>query len=99
MLKFQPLSKFQAQERNIMATKLSKKNFLAIQAGGFLASNVMKSRKESIFAEVIASSMPDKELQWGRIVSAGADQRLFHVFRARNEYEAWLSTFCSPQKS
>lgn len=78
-----------------MTTKLTKKFFQTISAGSFLASNIMKSRKESVFAEIVASSMPDREEQWGRIVSAGASQRLCHVFSSKKEHEAWLFTVYS----
>ncbi|MFA6015445.1 MAG: hypothetical protein WC742_10295 [Gallionellaceae bacterium] len=68
--------------------KLSKKYFMSIPAGSFLASNCGHSRTESIFAEVVASSTADKELQWGRIVKVSADQRQCQIFNTRKEYEA-----------
>lgn len=77
---------------NSVAAKLTKKYFFTISAGDFLASNVGKSRTESIFAEVVASSNSDREQQWGRIVSAGADQRLCHVFSSKAEHEAMLAS-------
>jgi hypothetical protein len=82
-----------------MISKLSKSIYLSIPPGDFLASNVMRSRSEPIFAEVVASSQPDRELQWGRIVSVGANQRKFHVFRTQKDYKAWLATFALPQNT
>jgi len=80
-----------------MSTLLCKKYFMALPTGIYQTSNCMKSRKESVFVEIVASSIPERARQWNRIVLADANGRLCHVFRTRNEYEFWLTSVYSQQ--
>jgi len=84
---------------NPMSVKLTKKIFMAAPAGGLLVSNCMHSPTKSIFEEVVATTLADKEKQWERIVSAGASQRLCRIFASQDEYKAWLSTISVPQST
>lgn len=58
---------------------LTKKQLLHLPPGLFLVSNCMKTPVDSIFAERIAPKA-DRAAQWHRIVDAGANGRLCHVF-------------------
>ena len=69
--------------------KLTKKFFMILPEGLYLASNVHDDLFKSIFEEEIAASDQRKE-QWQRIVSVGASQKLCYVFKTKEDYEIWL---------
>ena len=67
-----------------MSGRLTKKFLLAAPAGNYLASNV---GNPPIFAEVIASSMSVRLVQWKRIVEAGANGRLCYIYSSKGAYD------------
>lgn len=69
--------------------KLTKKFFMQLPEGLYLASNIHDNRFQSIFEEVIAS-LNQREEQWKRVVSAGASQKLCCVFKTKEDYDTWL---------
>lgn len=69
--------------------KLTKKFFMQLPEGLYLASNVHYNRFQSVFEERIAV-LDRREEQWKRIVSAGASQKLGCVFKTKEDYEIWL---------
>lgn len=73
----------------VISAKLTKKFFMQLPEGLYLVSNTYKNQMQSIFEEEI-SPPADRIQQWGRIVQAGADQRLCRIFQNKKDYEAWL---------
>ncbi len=69
--------------------KLTKKFFMRLPEGLYLASNIHDNRFQSKFEEVI-TSLDQREEQWKRIVSAGASQKLCCVFKTKENYDIWL---------
>lgn len=69
--------------------KLTKKFFMQLHEGLYLASNIHDNRFQSIFEEEIAA-LDRREEQWKRIVFAKANQKLCGVFKTKKDYETWL---------
>jgi hypothetical protein len=69
--------------------KLTKKFFMQLPEGLYLASNLYESTYESTFAEEIAS-LGEREQQWIRIVKARVSQRLCRVFKNEEHHLLWL---------
>lgn len=73
----------------VISVKLTKKFYMQLPEGLYLVSNTYKNQMQSIFEE--ETSPPAERIQqWGRIVRAGADQRLCRVFQNKEEYVGWL---------
>lgn len=68
--------------------KLTKKFFMELPEGLYLASNLLKYPYRSSFAEKIAS-LDEREQQWRRIVNAGVSQKLCRAFKNRKHYRTW----------
>jgi len=73
----------------LYSQKMTKKFFMQLPEGLYLASNVHDNRFQTIFEEKIAA-LDRREEQWIRIVSAGASQRIGYVFKTKEDYELWL---------
>ena len=70
--------------------KLTRKYLMGLPEGLFLVSNLGLSPMQSSFAEKVVPLNLRKD-QWNRIIEAGVDQRLCHVFESEKEYTKWLS--------
>lgn len=86
-----PEAKAQAETLHRLPQKLTRKMFSQLPLGVFLASNLMRSRTESVFAEYVRGAS-ERENQWQRIKARGCDQRLCYVFPNETEYSAWRSS-------
>ena len=60
-----------------------------LPAGVYVASNVFSSAGRPAFAETVADPH-ERNGQWARIKSAGADQRLCRTFRTETAYYEWF---------
>jgi hypothetical protein len=80
---------------NPITAKLTKKVLMTAPEGAFLASNLMKSAKESVFSETV-SSRKEREQQWQRIVASKVDQRVCRIFATEAEFAGWLSAVLTP---
>lgn len=70
--------------------KLSKKFFMGLDEGLYLASNSGYSPMQPIFAEnVVADKL--KEHQWRKIVEVGANGRLCYVFLSKEDYGKYFN--------
>jgi hypothetical protein len=74
----------------VISAKLIKKFFMQLPEGLYLVSNLYENELQSIFEEEISPS-DLREQQWGRIVLAGAVQRLCRIFQNKGDYIAWLT--------
>lgn len=72
----------------MFSSKLTKKFFMGIPEGKYLASKLLLGRTQSVFAEEVAA-LPDKPAQWNRIKNAGAAHRMCHIFRNESDYDSW----------
>lgn len=66
--------------------RLTKAFLMAVPAGGYLVSNV-SDYPGAIFEDVVASSMPERQAQWTRIVFVGANSRLCYVYDSKKKYD------------
>ena len=64
--------------------------FMTLPAGVFVASNVLSSGGSPAFAELVADQH-ERNGQWARVKSAGADQRLCRTFPTETAYREWAS--------
>lgn len=71
-------------------SKLTRKYFLALPAGTFLASNIWRDGREA-FAEYVAATTEERDAQWKRIVASGAAQRLCRVFPTESHFLKYSS--------
>lgn len=74
-----------------ISVRLTKKAFLALTSGCFLASNVMNQQMIPVFADTVPDSIDERREQWLRIVSVGADQRLCRIFQSQQECMSWFA--------
>jgi hypothetical protein len=71
--------------------KLTKRFFMSLPSGDFVASNVFGGPGVTpSFAEPVADSADARTEQWERAVAAGAAQRTSHVFQRESEFREWL---------
>jgi hypothetical protein len=70
----------------LMRVKLSKKFFLELKEGLFLASNCFNEKDRPIFAEEVWP-LTVREMQWQMIVDCGANHRFCEVFESRAAFE------------
>ncbi len=64
----------------VIRTRLSKKFYFSIPSRYILESNCYLTRFVSCFLGTVESSIEDREIQWARIVAAGASYRLCNVY-------------------
>jgi len=76
---------------NPISLRLTKKAFLPLPSGCFLASNVMTEQLIPVFADTVRDSLDERHEQWLRIVSVGADQRLCRIFQSQQECMSWFA--------
>jgi hypothetical protein len=77
--------------------KLTKKFFMGLPAGVFLASNCFTSPQKPMFAQYVVP-LEEREKQWKQICKANVDQRNCHTFKdevAFRKWLAWLGTILS----
>ncbi len=81
-----------SQEIIVLKGKLTKKKFMELPEGAYLASNCCHPNRSPIFAETVVSLEARVE-QWKRIKKSMADQRLAYV---HENVEAYLNycIFC-----
>ena len=65
--------------------RLTKKFFLALPEGVYLASNVALMPGQPIFAET-AAPLGEREAQWKRIVAVRVNNQLCNVFQTPDDY-------------
>ena len=70
--------------------KLSKKFFMGLDEGLYLASNCSYSPMEPIFAEYVVADKLKKH-QWRKIVEVGANGRLCNVFHSKEDYNKYFN--------
>ncbi len=79
-----------AESLNPTPTKLTRKYFMSLSSGSFVASNVWRDGREA-FAEHVTNTTEEREAQWKRIVAAGAAQRICYVFASESHFRRWSS--------
>lgn len=77
------------QYKVLFKDTLTKKFFMQLPEGLYLASNLSESTFKSCFSEKIAS-LDKREQQWERIVKARVSRRLCRVFKNQQHYKMWL---------
>ena len=65
--------------------RLTKKFFMSLPQGVYLASNVALMPGQPIFAETVAPP-EEREAQWKRIVAARVDNQLCNIFQTPEDY-------------
>lgn len=65
--------------------RLTKKFFMSLPQGVYLASNVALSPGQPIFAETVAS-LGEREAQWKRMVAVRVNNQLCSVFQTPEDY-------------
>lgn len=80
-----------------ISLRLTKKAFLALTSGCFLASNVMTEQMIPVFSDTVPGSLDERREQWLRIVSVGADQRLCRIFQSQQECMSWFAAVISTE--
>lgn len=79
-----------AESLNTEPTKLTRKYFMGLPDGMFVASNLWRGGGDA-FAECVAATPEEQDAQWKRIVALGAAQRLCRVFPSERHYLKWSS--------
>ena len=72
----------------IKTEKLTKRFLMELREGVYLVSNVYEKKGKPAFAEKV-SPLSERNKQWQKIVNARANHRLYDVFKAKKDYEAW----------
>ncbi|HUI46969.1 MAG TPA: hypothetical protein VL122_13410 [Nitrospirota bacterium] len=70
--------------------KLTKKLLINLAEGLYLVSNVGHTPLQPIFAEMV-TALNMREAQWRKIVELGANNRLCHVFKSREDYQKYFN--------
>ena len=65
--------------------RLTKKCFLSLPCGVYLASNVALTPGQPMFAETVAP-LDEREAQWKRIVAVRVNNQLCNVFQTPQDY-------------
>jgi hypothetical protein len=74
----------------LMTRKLTKKFHSELKVGVYLVSNIAFAPDDPCFAEAVCPKST-RDVQWERILNAGAEQRLCRVFRDYGHYYEWLN--------
>lgn len=77
--------------------KLSKKFFMELPDGVYIASNCQKIERgkyKSIYTGKVLA-LAKREIQWKEIVKASADQNLCYVFSSEESYKMYSSVLSS----
>jgi hypothetical protein len=77
-----------AESLNTEPTKLTRKYFMGVPSGTFVASNVWREGREA-FAECVGTTPEERGAQWQRIVGSGSAQRLCRVFPTESHFLKW----------
>lgn len=75
-----------------VSARLTKKHLMKMPTDSYLVSVFTRDRKR-IFVEFVASSMPEREAQWERIVSVYADRYPCCVYKTKDAYDAFRLHF------
>jgi len=79
-----------AESLSAAPVKLTRKYFIGLKPGCFVASNVWSpSGGGEAFADCVADSPEARQMQWKQIVDAGAAQRLCRVFPSVQHFWIW----------
>ena len=70
--------------------KLKRSFLMQLEEGNFLSSGKYSISGKPSYAEEV-SPLPERQMQWERIVQVSADRRNCLVFRERESYEGWLA--------
>ncbi len=68
---------------SIASGKLTKSFLFSVPSGNFIASNV---GWPSIYANELATTVPERLAQWKEIVAARANGRLCYIYASREHY-------------
>jgi len=79
-----------AESLSAAPVKLTRKYFIGLKPGCFVASNVWSpSGGREAFADCVADNPEARQMQWKQIVEAGASQRLCRVFPSELHFRKW----------
>jgi hypothetical protein len=74
----------------VEAGTLTKEFLMGIKNGHFVVSNVGYSPRQPVFAEYVLP-LRQRSSQWENIRTSGAQNRLCHVFKSKEDYDAYMA--------
>lgn len=78
---------------DFVSGRLTKKHLMKMPTGSYLVSTLATDDGERVFGEFVATSTPERDEQWGRIVSVNADRYPCCVYKAKDVYDAFRLHF------